>query len=671
LFCWVWAGPAIIDPNSIGWISGFDPPMHTIGWWFFRDAPWGWPPGASPNYGLELSNSIALADALPLFALPFKLLDPLLPPQFQYWGLWFLLSFALQGWFGYRLARALNLSPPLALIAAVFCIVYPPFLARLPVHMALGGGHWSILAALYLYARPMPPPRWAWPLLLGVLAAIHGYLLAICGAVWVASLVQRLSLRTARPAAIVIEVAAVLALAFGVLYLVGTFMARTLTAGGYGFYGLNLLSLFNTEGWSALLPDLPYESFESFAFPGIGALILMIATIPVAVRSRKSFVTRRWLPLLVVLAATLIFAITNTINFGPWVLARIPMPDVFYTLAEIFRSSGRMVWPLDYLAIIVALVFAARRWPKCITAIAGVLLAVQIADSAPQWSRFHERGLRAPAWATPLVSPLWNALATRYQRVRAIPVVKTNPHWRDLSYYALTHGMATDAIYLGRVDRDRLTAAHDAGEAAVVTRTYDPGAFYVLDRRHARSVWPSRQPGDLLREVDGLFVFAPGSADLATDLGITAQVEPQPAPLEPGLLVINGDNAGTAVEYLIDGWAGIEGWGVWTEGPVAHFAFHAPGMSGGTLRLNARAYPPAVGQQQIEVTVNGAVVDTWSFPDRDFHNLEIKLPAPLADAIIVGFAIAQPTRPADVEDSSDTRALGLAVTEIELIPPAR
>src|SRR5438132_8909746 len=86
-------------PDNIGWLNFADRAMHTLGWMFFREVPWGFPPGESPDLGIELSSSIGLVDGLPLFAIPLKLLGPWLPQPFQYWGYWLLLSFVLQSWF--------------------------------------------------------------------------------------------------------------------------------------------------------------------------------------------------------------------------------------------------------------------------------------------------------------------------------------------------------------------------------------------------------------------------------------------------------------------------------------------------------------------------------------------------------------------------------------------
>src|ERR1700712_271197 len=95
----VFAGFCVLLPTNISWIGHGDPAMHTLGWFFYRDAPWSLPPGASPRLGIELANSIALVDGLPLLAIPMKLLSPLLPHPFQYWGWWGIACFMLQGLF--------------------------------------------------------------------------------------------------------------------------------------------------------------------------------------------------------------------------------------------------------------------------------------------------------------------------------------------------------------------------------------------------------------------------------------------------------------------------------------------------------------------------------------------------------------------------------------------
>ncbi len=166
-FCWLWAGPAVLDPMSSGWLQSGDRAMHTLGWWFFREAPWGAPPGASPLLGLELSSSVALSDSLPLFAFPFKLMAGVAAGAVPVLGAVVCAQLRAAG--RVRLpdrARA-GAGRWVALLAALFCLIQPAFLNRIGGHMALGG-HWTILVGLYLYLRRVPPQ------VMGVAAAAGG-----------------------------------------------------------------------------------------------------------------------------------------------------------------------------------------------------------------------------------------------------------------------------------------------------------------------------------------------------------------------------------------------------------------------------------------------------------------------------------------------------------------
>ena len=88
-------GPAPLDPTNIAWLAQADAATNYLGWAFYRQSSWGWPLAANPAYGLDIAGSVMMADANPLMAIPFKLLGPLLPTRFQYFGFWLLFCFLL------------------------------------------------------------------------------------------------------------------------------------------------------------------------------------------------------------------------------------------------------------------------------------------------------------------------------------------------------------------------------------------------------------------------------------------------------------------------------------------------------------------------------------------------------------------------------------------------
>jgi hypothetical protein len=521
----VYCGWWVLIPTNIAWLDFADRAMHQLGWMFYRQAPWGMPPGLSPLLGIEIANSIALVDGLPLFAIPFKLIAQWLPEPFQYWGYWLLLSFVLQSLFAWRIAREFGAGRVVALLAAAFVLITPAYLFRVPMHLALSG-HWTILAALFLYVRRDPPRLWMWPLLIGLTSAIHATLLAMVLALWVASLVQRLWARRARLVELIGEAGVGVIAALAVLWTVGFFGTGSYGSYGYGDYKLNLLWPIISYRWSQIFPDLPHTRFdyEGLSFLGIGILALLaLAILTGAIAQLRHALSRHWLPLALMLLALMAFAFSKDLAILDTDLASIPVPGFIDALGAAFRSTGRFVWPLLYVVTIGTVVLVARRLrPAIALPIILVAFAAQAVDSSPKWHEFAAR-MRPPAatWSTDLSSPLWERAAEAgYNRVRSIPTKEGfGSDWKALEYYAVTHGMDIDTVYLGRVDSKALADLRAEGERVLLSGDFEPRTIYILDVRV--SLLAARQSGlnDLLAVVDGRIVFLPGGLALGADLG--------------------------------------------------------------------------------------------------------------------------------------------------------
>lgn len=516
-------GIAPLDPTNILWLDDRDRAMHTLGWWWFAMAPWGWPPGASPLNGLELANGVGLSDSLPLFAFPFKLIARWLPVRFQYWGYWELLCFVLQSLFAVLIAHQLKLSRPMALIAALFCVFQPAFLMRLDVHMALAG-HWTILAAVWLYLR-RPTPLWAWPLLLATVSAIHGYLLVMVFAIWAASLASRLWRGELRLAPTVAEVAFGAVAIAAMLWSTGIFMVGSVESFGFGLFRMNLLGPINPAFFQFIVPGVPVSRFdwEGVNYVGLGIFVL---TAVVAVTFRPANLAplfgSRFLPLVLVALGLAIFSLSHRVALGSIELFTVPIPAALEKFLTTFRSSARMFWPLGYLIVFALLTLLSRQvrnTPALL--IAGLAVVLQMVDL--------QRGIRAlhigpertgTAWRTMLTSPAWDALAPHYQRVRAIPVENEGENWRELGWFAVTHKLPIDAVYLGRIDPTALANAQAVADQALRDGSFDRGAIYGLNSRVARQVLPHLGPDDVLAPIDGLILFAPGGKPILEAAGV-------------------------------------------------------------------------------------------------------------------------------------------------------
>ncbi len=103
-------GFQVVIPTNVTWLhhsidlEGLaDLTQHELGWEMYRSSPWMFLIGRF--YGLSPEPlSIVYTDSIPLFAIIFKLLSPLLPGQFQYMGIFELITYLLTGGFGALIA---------------------------------------------------------------------------------------------------------------------------------------------------------------------------------------------------------------------------------------------------------------------------------------------------------------------------------------------------------------------------------------------------------------------------------------------------------------------------------------------------------------------------------------------------------------------------------------
>ncbi|WP_439578520.1 DUF6311 domain-containing protein [Elioraea sp.] len=517
-------GPRILDTSDIGWMLhgplGPDPVAYWLTWTFFRHAPWAWPPGSNPDYGIELASAIFYVDVVPLLALPLKALRDLVVVD-QYWGPWMVACGALQAAMAWRLI-GLATSDPLARAAGAVLFAFQPMMInRMGGHFALVG-HWVLLAALHLCLRDPQGRRQGlvWALLLGVTSLINAYLLAMAGALWGADLLAR-TVRGRALRARLLEMPAVLAAVALGLWLGGffTLSGKLKPLGpGYGETGLDLLAPFDAVEWGSLLPALPtlrhWEHGGSYL--GAGSLALLLAAVVALATGRlrwREAVLRHAL-LLAALLAMLAFAVTHRVAVGGTVVLELPLPAFVQRGADLLRASERFLWPLAYAALFAATAAVVARWgARRAGLVLAAALALQLVDLQDGLGRY--RALVADAPRSPaerLPDPLWRELARHYTRIRAVPAGNFGANWEEIARFAASRGLATDAIYHSRIDRDALRTLRMAIAADLTAARWESRTLYVLrdEATHATIAARYDPARDLLQEVDGLLVFAPG-----------------------------------------------------------------------------------------------------------------------------------------------------------------
>jgi hypothetical protein len=512
-------GPRALDPRNLGWLRDGDPSTHYLGWLFFRQADWTFPPGLNPGYGLELASSIVYTDSIPLLALFFKLFDAWLPQPFQYLGLWLLACFVLQGYFAWKLAGLMSTDTLLRLPASILLVFAPPMLWRLGGHWSLVG-HFLILAGLYLTLRPgMEQRRLAWGGLLATATLVHAYFVVMLSPIWLADLATRTWQRRITPRDALIEVPSMLLLVVTIAWLGGYFAVGSGLADGdyYGYFRANLLTFVDPSGWSYVLKDLPESAgdYEGFNYLGLGVILLALTALPQLHATGRgnlpALARQRYL--LLALAVLAAFAFTNKLGLGALNFS-FPVPEFFSHAAETFRSSGRMLWPVFYGLVLAILYAVIKGNGRSVAATLLVLAAVvQVADTHPAWSALRQRLMasRQDTLVNAPSSPFWEEAAGHYANIRVLPPGNAPKHWVNIAEFAGTHGMGTNAAYLARVDHDSFANASTQSTAMLASGDYAADTLYILDESVVEQARLSLHADeDLLQEVDGVFVIAPG-----------------------------------------------------------------------------------------------------------------------------------------------------------------
>lgn len=513
--------------------------QHYAGWLFYRQSPLDFPLCVAKNINWPQGLSIAYTDSIPLFAAFFRLLEPLLPATFQYFGWFTLLCLVLQGAFGARLLGLFSKGLAAPLIGDVLLMFSPVLWERVLRHTSLAA-QFFVVAALYYYFAGRRSGRYAYAGLfaLNILTiTIHPYFVPMTYAV-TAALLLGYAAHTRRwfkpalwlAADFVLTVAA--GWAFGLFY--GT--ANGGSDALYGYFAMNLNSLWNPAGvggvdWSLFLPmqNQVGGNYDAFAYLGAGVLAALALGLAVAVLQKRwhpvRLLRRHW-PLALVCLVLTLFAVSHVITANGATLAVLPLPDQLIKLCSVFRSGGRMFWPVYYLLFCAAFVLTQHlpKGQKACVALAGILAAVQLADLAPGLYQRHEafaQAQAASAYPTDLTSDFWQQAAGRYAVLASMDGIQNDA--LHLALYAADLGVVTTDPFAARFDAAALEQQREAWLEQLAQGETDAATLYLFADEGAflQAVEPVSGGDAWCGRIDGAagswYVIAPGMADCALD----------------------------------------------------------------------------------------------------------------------------------------------------------
>lgn len=474
---WLLYGLARVNPCSDAWIyNGYierDIIQHYAMWQYYRVDDWHRILLLADNVAFPDGATVANADAIPLLALGLKLLRGFLPETFQYFGLFTLSSFVLAGSFACALTALFTKSWPRRLMGTALFVFSPLLLERAFRHTALTA-QWIILAAFYYYIvsrRREKFPLWPFLVLCGITPLIHPYFLPMLFAVLLAALAEW-GLRLRRFGGAVLRLAGCMGTTLAVVFSVGVVRlgdGAGAGAEGYGSYNLNLNAFFNPTSadflsdsgrrdWSLLLPILPQtgHQYDGFAYLGAGvlagcvllAVLWLLHGLRWTLRHAAARLQSHWCLGLVMLCLAL-FAVSHVVMWNLTTLVTIPLPDWLLQLCGIFRASGRMIWPVWYLILLV-LVRALCRLPgRAGAAALGAVLCLQLADLSPQLLQKHAE-FAAPVTerATEYNSEGFRWLAENYTNVCCM--ASFMDYELAAGFIRYNHDIQTDLLFFAR-----------------------------------------------------------------------------------------------------------------------------------------------------------------------------------------------------------------------------
>lgn len=504
-----------LNVADLSWFPNHGDPLQAwLGWNFFRYSPWTFPLGLNPDYGLELNNAIIYTDSIPIFAFFFKLFSFILPEIFQYSGIWLLICFMLQSWLGWKLTRLYSESYLICFAGATLFTFSPAMLWSLQCHFTLVG-HFLILAAIYLCLdhEKFYPHCGKWLFTLVVCALTHAYILVLCASLWVADMADRKKNREISSKHLCFECSIIfLAVAF-CCWQAGYFANSPGEQGGFGFYKMNVLGMFDSNGWSYILDDLYTKKGEGFNYLGSGALLLLVWTVPLILAGKiniKKIMKKRW-PFYTMLLFLAIFSFSNMINIGPYEF-NFAKPKIIESILENFRTSMRMFWPIYYMFILFGIYAIIKNYKKN-TAIILLFTAIslQIIDTGIIWRNFKQINNSYISNAqSRLTSEFWDKAGKNIKKIKIFPVVNAPAGWDSIGSYCAKNNIATDFVYLSRMDTKKMNEINRNTQKIIENKNFSKDTMYIINKEMYHRLKNMTLPNDvLLTKENGFYIIAP------------------------------------------------------------------------------------------------------------------------------------------------------------------
>ena len=515
-------GVKILDVTYDDWIlTGWvDITQHYTGWQLYRASGWHFPVGLCDTALYPYLSSVIYTDSIPVASLFFKLLSGVLPDTFQFFGIYGLFCFMMQGGLAKLITRRVLCPEFRCELASLAFVLCAPVLQRLYMHTALVS-HYLILMGIvpFLYKNRMEKLwyRGLYWCLLGVLCiSTHFYLHGMISVMFLGFVLwemlegKNINRWFVTVTDILLYIAAYLLSTVAAFFLWGGFYGGVTTdSSGLGEYSANINALINPMNYSKIIREMPIieQQYEGFSYVGIMVLLLLIPAVEDVVHNHKELWSNKKN---LIISAGITMAVLSVIAFSPVIyinsfkLADIPLPAVVSNVWGIFRSSGRFMWPVMYTVMLILFGFAEKEKRASFTAILLFGAVLQIFEFSDKIAKIHNEytEIKEKHFDADYLDGYDLGGVKHIQFMHGFTPGEfyeegINDFVIGYTEYALRHGMTVSNFHFSRLNTDLLDKQIDEAEKLLREGKPDPETIYLFR-------WQDTEPDYLEREYKGL-----------------------------------------------------------------------------------------------------------------------------------------------------------------------
>jgi hypothetical protein len=527
-------GIKALNPTEIAWLmdAHHDWGTHYLGWAFYRLDAWSFPLGTIHSYNYPVGTNVGFTDSIPLLAIPFKLFSFLLPDDLQYFGLWLLSCFYLNGHFTFKILDNYQIPRKHSLLIVILIICSPILIYR-SLHPALCA-HWLILASIYYYIVKSTPSN-VFNLnsnqisILVLSGFINPYLTAMVIGFNVILPLKHVfidqSISFKKAVLFPISGFFLLLLSWIFIGLIDFNQSANLASvDDYNNYSFNLNSLYNGRGFSTFLPDLPIFNpmqYEGFAYLGLGIMILLALGFIGLWSIRNTFkVNFKYFSFILLLCSGMVvFALTNKISLGDKIILDYKISGNYAVLAQIFRATGRFVWPMYYFGIIsLSIFFLKLKFNSTLKMILlSLVVCIQFYDIK---TLITYRNLKYGLYDTPLEDSTWRNVFKNFNGAIVYPPFNYNysqtypMDYQDLCYLSLKEKKPISNAYIARTDVIKTEAYKMNLERNLSSGLIDPNQLFITTLPNINAFGQLLHDRKVsIRKLDGFYIVYPTTHD--------------------------------------------------------------------------------------------------------------------------------------------------------------